>query len=161
MRYITGPVDPTRIKPAAQGSLGVCRIGSGRQQAFKTRGSGRVGSVRVWSRVFTISRVGSGRFGSGRVGSRRLQIFRRSGRDPTRPVRFYLTREQPWKISRCSTCESDPMKAAYFNRVLAVSGNTLPADSAILTLSPRRATVIVALVERQGSSMNRQVSPQG
>ena len=65
--HLTGPVDPTRIKPAPHGSLIVCLVGSGRvkrlskyrgsgQEAFKSHGSGRVGP-----KVFNISRVGSGR----------------------------------------------------------------------------------------------------
>ena len=60
-----GPVHPTRMKPAPNGSLGVWRVGSGRV------GSGRVGSTGFQN---VAGRVGSGReiFKISRVESRRV-----------------------------------------------------------------------------------------
>ena len=79
------------------------RVESG-QEVVESRGSGR----RVGSGGFQMSRIGSGRVGSGRVGSGRVKTSKTicgsgwvgSGHrpDPTRPVRFDLSREQPWLL---------------------------------------------------------------
>ena len=91
-----GLVDPTRMKPAPHGSLGVWRVEWGRvNRPSKSRASGRVGSGGFESLT---GRVGSGQEvlqsrRSGRVGSRCLEIL--VGRvgsaalirpDPTREV---------------------------------------------------------------------------
>ena len=99
---LAGQGDPTRTKPVSHGSIGRWRVGWGR----------------VGSGDFQISRVGSGqqffKSRSGRVESRGLQNLaarvgssqhtpflswvgsgRVSPTDPTRPVRFDLTREKP------------------------------------------------------------------
>ena len=88
----------------------ISRVGSARvNQVFQSRGSGRVGSGRLNSVSKLAGRVGSrsfhnlpGQVGSGRDTSKFSQVG--SGLltrpDPTRPVRFGLTRKKPWKISQ-------------------------------------------------------------
>ena len=76
-RNITGPVDPSRMKPVSHESIGVWRVGSGPvRRCSKSHGSGRV----------EISRVESGRVkrcskchGSTRVGSGRIWVFSNYG----------------------------------------------------------------------------------
>ena len=75
------------------------------QEFFKSHGSGRLGS-----RASKISRVRSGQVRgfpniAGRIGSdkdvskhSRVGSGQLTRLDPTRPVRFDLTRKQPWKI---------------------------------------------------------------
>ena len=86
---LAGQGDPPRMKPVSHGSIR----------------RWRVGSSRVRSKGFEISRVGSGQeffkpHGSGRVRSGQ-QVFnlagsgRVSGPDPTRSVSFDLTRQKP------------------------------------------------------------------
>ena len=98
MKYITGPVDPTRMNPPPHGSLGVWRVGS--TQVNRLFLISRVGSGRV-RRFSNItgragSRVGSRLYksrGSGWVGLRCLDIF---AGQLTRSVRFALARQEPW-----------------------------------------------------------------
>ena len=84
-RNITGPVDPTRMKPVSHGSIGIWPVGSG-QEVFNISLSGRVGS-----KGLQIPRVGSGQEVSkiSRVGSGHDPTIREniemSGHDPTRP----------------------------------------------------------------------------
>ena len=70
MRYVTGPVDLTRMQPVSHGSIGMRRVGSG-QEVFEIS---RVGSGRLNKFSNLAGRVGSGQQlfksrGSGRVGS--------------------------------------------------------------------------------------------
>ena len=82
-RNLTGPVDPTRVKPVFHGSIGIWRVGSSQvgsggvqditgrvgssREFFESHESGRVGSDWVRSgQGFLVSR-GSGRVGSGGV----------------------------------------------------------------------------------------------
>ena len=83
-RNITGPVDPTRMKPVSHGSIGIWPVGSG-QEVFNISLSGRVGSkglqiprVESGQEVSKISRVGSGHDPTS-------QYFRGSSGQLTRP----------------------------------------------------------------------------
>ena len=84
VRCITGPVDPTRMKPIPHKPSEGWRVGSGRVGSGRVRSGAfqisRVGSSRVNSFSVLAGRVGSGQGvsksrGSGRVGSRHVEHF--------------------------------------------------------------------------------------
>ena len=162
MRYVTGPVDPTRMKAAPQGSLEMCRVGSGRvgsgrvrefsnlsgrvesgQGVFKSHGSGGVGSGGFKSHGS--GRVGSGRVRSGRFGSRGLKISRVGSSRFKTSQRFCgsgqvgsadLTRPVRFDLTReqpCLFCHSAQLVNFYQASINTIHQTRLTFDVEIVT----------------------------